>query len=429
MGVSTESTPSSSLQRGAPHPDDLQKQAILHELQNILNSRAFRSSERSKQFLSFVVQRRLEGRTEFLKERLIGAELFHRPASYATGDDPVVRNKASEVRRRLANYYHEEAHSPSVRIELPVGSYVPEFHWNSDVSAIPPDTVPRAQNRRSLWAAAAVGFGLVLLGGIISATAHYGLHSESVLDKFWAPVLNTSRPVLICLAKPVLYRPSINLYRRYAKTHPGRFQTEVERNNNVLPLDPKEKLVWGDIIPYPDFGVAMGDVEAATRVAALMGRINKPIEVRIGNNYSFDDLRSSPAVVIGAFSNRWTMEMTSNLHFVFAEEDGRFSIHERVAPGRVWSLERDAEGAVTKDYGIVSRLLDSQAGQVLVDAAGITAAGSQAAGEVITQMDYLARALQAAPPDWQKKNFQMVVQTNVIDSIAGPPRVVATYFW
>jgi hypothetical protein len=79
--------------------------AVLQELEKILASRFFRSASRGKQFLRDIVQQKLEGHSELLKERLIGAELFHREPSYATGEDPVVRVQAGDVRRRLEPYY------------------------------------------------------------------------------------------------------------------------------------------------------------------------------------------------------------------------------------------------------------------------------------------------------------------------------------
>ena len=86
-------------------------------------------------------------------------------------------------------------------------------------------------------------------------------------------------------------------------------------------------------------------------------------------------------------------------------------------------------GEVKEDYGVVTRLLDSKTGQLLIAAAGLAANGTQAAGEVISTPDYLAECLRKAPPDWQKKNLQVVVQTSVTDTVAGPPRVIAIYFW
>lgn len=80
---------------------------VLQELGRVVASRFFKNSLRSRQFLEYVVHRKLEGRAEELKERTIGIELFSRLPSYATGDDPVVRVQAREVRKRCRTGCHE----------------------------------------------------------------------------------------------------------------------------------------------------------------------------------------------------------------------------------------------------------------------------------------------------------------------------------
>jgi TolB-like protein/Tfp pilus assembly protein PilF len=77
------------------------------------------------------VNHRLAGRLDSLRERMIGAEMFGRPIGYDTANDAVVRVKASEVRKKLAQYYLEAGKKAAVRIELPGGSYVPKFRWDS----------------------------------------------------------------------------------------------------------------------------------------------------------------------------------------------------------------------------------------------------------------------------------------------------------
>src|SRR5450631_3729287 len=111
---------------------------ILAQLTQIHNSPAFCNSTRSKEFLSYVVEQVLAGHIDNLKERSIGVNLFHRPPTYDTGEDPIVRVKAGEVRRRLAEYYAAEAQAPELQIELPVGSYVPKFRWRPPADAVPP---------------------------------------------------------------------------------------------------------------------------------------------------------------------------------------------------------------------------------------------------------------------------------------------------
>jgi len=407
---------------------DAEKAAVLGELRNILSSPPFRNSVRSKQFLSYVVQHKLEGREEFLKERIIGTDVFLRKADYATSDDSVVRVQAGEVRRRLERYYHTPPSPSPVHIELPLGSYAPEFRWLSSAPPLETETPATARQRWLRWMVGVLAVSLALTVAFASRFPNRA-HKESALEQFWSPIFGTSQPVLICLAKPVLYRPSLELYRRYSKDHPGTFQTEVERYDQPLPIDPKEKLVWGDMRPYTDYGVAMGDVYVAARLSALFDHINKPSQLRIGTNYSFEDLRNSPAVVVGAFNNRWTMQMTSNLRFAFVEQDGNFRIQEQGPSGTARSWVLGPNGEIVEDFAIVTRLLDAKTGQVLIAAAGIGANGTQAAGEFISRRDYLEAAFRSAPPDWQKKNLQVVLQSSVTDSVAGPPRVVATYFW
>ncbi|HKF46654.1 MAG TPA: hypothetical protein VKB38_04800 [Terracidiphilus sp.] len=109
-----------------------QQEVVRRHLAEIVASRAFSGSRRSQDFLRLIVEHALDGEVESLKERMIGAEMFGRPVTYDTGNDSVVRVRASEARKKLAIYYgeHHEA-SPSVRIELPSGSYVPRFVFHA----------------------------------------------------------------------------------------------------------------------------------------------------------------------------------------------------------------------------------------------------------------------------------------------------------
>jgi|HubBroStandDraft_6_1064221.scaffolds.fasta_scaffold71728_2 hypothetical protein len=436
MAVPSESVASADPpKRRAPIGEELNKSAILQELDNILASPPFRNSSRSKQFLSYVVQHRLDGHDELLKERSIGADLFHRPADYATGDDPVVRVQAGEVRRRLEQYNHEFSKTSEIRIDLPVGTYVPEFHQPSLDLPVEPSTpplplpvdVPSRKWKLLAWTALAVN--LLLIAVLVAPVVRGRMARPSLLQQFWAPVFSTSQPVLVCLPKPIFYRPSSGLYDKYAKAHPGTFQTQVERFNQPLPLDPDQKISWGDMVTFPDFGLVSGDVYAAFRISEALGRIGKPSQIRIGNESSFDELRGSPAVLIGAFSNRWTMEMTSDLRFVFEEKDGVLWIHDRTSPDKKWFCRLGLHREVVTDFGVVTRLLDSKTGNSMVSVAGITAPGTDAAAQFVSSPEFLSELARTAPPGWEKKNMQVVVQTSVIDAGASPPHVVASYFW
>jgi TolB-like protein/tetratricopeptide (TPR) repeat protein len=105
---------------------------VRQHLEEVLASRAFAGSKRTQDFLRLIVGHALEGEFDSLRERMIGAEMFGRPVGYDTGSDSVVRVRASEVRKKLAQYYSQlRGERPAVRIELPSGCYVPKFHFEA----------------------------------------------------------------------------------------------------------------------------------------------------------------------------------------------------------------------------------------------------------------------------------------------------------
>jgi hypothetical protein len=417
--------------------EESRRQEVLRELDRILESRFFRNAERSKQFLRYVVQHKLD-HSEALKERTIGVELFERRHDYATGDDPVVRVQAGEVRRRLDQYYQAVTSAPPIRIEIPVGSYSPIFGEPSAAPRSGPvaldfalplqdishEKIWKKWKRYRLISALCIG----LLAGAIAIGRHHATQSTAI-DAFWSPVFATPQPVLVCLAKATVYRPTQALYERYARAHPGTFHTAIEKFDRFLPLDPKQQTPWGEMREDAAFGVARGDAYAAVTLSALLGKIGKPDQVRIGSDYSFSDLKNSPSVIVGAFNNRWTLQITSNLHFAFVEQNGRNMIREQGGSGAGWEERYRNDLEPIEDTAIVARLLDSGTGQFTIVVAGIGEMGTQAASELVSRADLLQQAIRNLPAGWQKKNLELVVQTTVTDSVPGPPHLIAAYSW
>ena len=301
---------------------------------------------------------------------------------------------------------------------------------SAQIASLPPAETKRAalRHKRLVWALTGVSLAALAGLALIGSTIYRARAHQSVLQEFWSPALSSSEPVLICLAKPSVYLPSIKLYQRHSKT-PEKFQGQFARLSQRPDLQPDDKLTWSDMNEYPDYGLAVGDVYTAIRLSTLFGQIGKKNQVRIGGNYSFEDLRNSPAIVIGAFNNRWTMQMTSNLHFTFTDDGDQSIIQEEGPPGRRWYSKSDSNGKAQEDYAVVTRLLNSRTGQFVVIVAGIKSYGTQAAGEFVSSPEYLQAALQSVSPGWEGRNMQLVLETPVTDGLPGPPRVVANYIW
>src|SRR5512140_1527011 len=163
------------------HTTPAREVTVRSELIRILESAAFRGTRRSQDFLRYVVEHALDGDLDALKERSIGIEVFERPVDYDTGQDSIVRVKANEVRKRLAQYYGQPGAGSQVQIDLPAGSYSPEFRWRD---AAPAPAEP-SRPRRGLWIASAAAAALIALAGV----ALWQGRRPSALESFWGPVL------------------------------------------------------------------------------------------------------------------------------------------------------------------------------------------------------------------------------------------------
>ena len=205
---------------------------LLHQLERIVSSKHFRNSKRYPPFLRFVVEQALAGKTEGLKERTLGIDVFARPNDYDTNADPIVRVTAGEIRKRIAQYYQEPGHEDELRIDLPLGSYIPHFlppnHTNhiaehdhlKDLNGLavvvapaPEQEVvgPEAASPLTISQSVAVrgrlkrAFPFVLQLLLVVATVllvgillrnHW---KEQGIKYFWQPLLASSQPALIVI--------------------------------------------------------------------------------------------------------------------------------------------------------------------------------------------------------------------------------------
>jgi len=108
------------------------RQTILEQMERILASPHFRNSKRYPVLLRYVIEKTLCGEGESLKERTVGVDAFQRDPDYDTNADPIVRVTAGEVRKRIAQYYHEDGRDDEVRIDLTAGTYIPVFSLRKD---------------------------------------------------------------------------------------------------------------------------------------------------------------------------------------------------------------------------------------------------------------------------------------------------------
>jgi hypothetical protein len=391
------------------------RQLILEELDAILASYHFRGSKRYPALLKFIVNAALENRSPDLKERILGVEVFGRDPGYDTNADPVVRISAGEVRKRIAQFYHENGHHSRIQIELPLGSYAPEFlQREPQAAAIPPGIQPsgllgleggaRITRPRSL--ARLFGLGAILgtaalgMGFLYHHRQSAAVSDTTVLREVWAPMLQTARPVLIVL-----------------RTAPPRRMPAVS-----------EPISFAEHMHYVSISIAV----ALAHLGGVLNELGKSYEVKEAPQTTLTDISSRPVILVGAMNNQWTMRLVSRLrfHFVFFP-DGKERIEDSTNPGQAeWEFNALAPYAsVTSDYAIVARFHDSTTQGPVMIIAGLGAYGTEAAGEFVQSPQYLAQLSKALPPGWEGKNFELVLRTDVIGYNAGPPVLLSAYAW
>ena len=95
---------------------------VREQLARLLDRRLFRCSRRYPGLLRFIVEGKLNGCIEQLREQTLGMMAFGRRADNDTNQEAIVGVSAAEIRKRIAQYYHEPGHATELRIELPLGS-------------------------------------------------------------------------------------------------------------------------------------------------------------------------------------------------------------------------------------------------------------------------------------------------------------------
>jgi hypothetical protein len=391
--------------------DAKQRLQVEAELERILQSPGFRTSKRSQEFLRYIVTTSLDGRFEELKERVIGNQVFQRLPDYDTGEHSIVRVKANELRKRLAQFYRETREQSALEIHLPKGSYTPEYRWIEIDDGSAPASPLAPEERQSpsrLWPWLVLG-GIVL--SILSLVSWHFVHeklSPSIVEQFWRPVLQDANAPLLCIGSPDVWKLND--------------RSEALASQNSLPATIPSSELTHDVNHY----VGWGDTLALTQLTAFFVSHYKDPQIRLANDVSFSELSHSPVILIGARSNSWTMQLANNMRFVFEQSGEGRAIRDKAGSGKKWIFE---QGPPKVDYVLVSRIFESKTGRMIVLAAGLSHYGTQAAGKVLTDPISLRKALQNAPRDWNARNMQLVFRVEIFGSAAGEPVLEASTFW
>jgi len=389
------------------------------QLERMLKDPLFNQSRRYPRLLHRIVEETLAGKTENLKERILGIELFDRAPDYDTNGDAIVRVTAAEIRKRIAQYYHEKDHRLEPRIDLPVGAYVAEFALPQAeteppkaASVIEPPTLAleagradqtgqgahRVRSRSLVFLAA----GLALLV-ILGAGLRLWSNSKEERNAFWRPFTSNGPQPLLCVGQLPI---------------------------NAAPQGPQDSLARSLLSQRP---VSISDAIVVSEYATYLGTKGIQPRIQVSTATTYTDLRQRPVLFIGGLDNNWTLRFLEGLRYRMSSDltSSVLQIYDSSNPsGQKWQMDfAKPSGHVTEDYAIVARFYAPATENTVMIAAGLGENGTATAADFLLHSQYLKEIEQHSPAEWKNKNMELVLKTEIIDGNAGPPVIVARYFW
>jgi len=189
----------------------LELEATHAQIQRILQSKAFRTSEIHRTLLSYLADKSVSGTADGLKEYTVGLDVFAKPDSYDPRQESTVRMHVARLRQKLGEYYRTEGLEDPILVDLPKGGFKLTFEPREvrpEIVAEPAIPAPRWGRKELLLIA-----GLLLAVGLAS---YFGLRLRQVertgletardwtpeLQQLWEPLVSSKRPLIVCLSTP-----------------------------------------------------------------------------------------------------------------------------------------------------------------------------------------------------------------------------------
>ncbi|WP_162896832.1 tetratricopeptide repeat protein [Ruegeria sp. AD91A] len=149
---------------------------VREALERVLTSDTFAKAERLRNFLNYVVEEAIEGRSEAILGKTIAQDVYFKSFASDDGHINVVRVDAGRLRRKLQQYYETAGAGDNLRIHIDSGGYAP---WFEDRSGTIQSNVDHTPFRPGLpWL---IGIPAVTIA-IIALAYFLGGRMEQVVD-------------------------------------------------------------------------------------------------------------------------------------------------------------------------------------------------------------------------------------------------------
>ncbi len=417
--------------------------------QRVVAGSHFCRSPLLSKFLIFVVAETLAGRGSDITEHQIGVRVFDRPPDYRTLEDNIVRNYARQLRKRLAEHFAEQGNAEPLRIEIPLGGYVPVFvsteqsnkeeeaglraldHGQSTPAELPKQGAePVSPSRpRALRIALAVTLAAAYSAALIGATWYAATrptpqqHPQEQSHALWSALFGGPANCYI-----VPSDAGFNLLEDLSR-RPVPLAEYIAGNYKSLPLagvdsHSAEDLRSQQLTPFVD-------LQISSAFARLTEDNPQRVFIRFPRDIRLDDLKSANAVIIGSVgSNPWAAIAEQNANFRIIDRpgmEGAFIENAKPRPGEAATYASHWNEPAHETFAVVAFLPNLSGNGHLLVLEGLDVAGTQAAAETLLHPSAIDPILKSATrPDGSLRSFEVLLRSTSIESNATGTQVIAS---
>src|ERR1700722_16543792 len=286
----------------------LDQTELLPQVEIILHSEAFRSSEVLRRLLRFLADKYVAGEADQLKEYTIAIDGLDKPSSYDPRHDSTVRIQVGRLRQKLAEYYRTEGKDDPIIVELPKGHF--KLSWEpraakADALAIQPDARSEPAKMRT---GPAIFLGIALVSALCwGVYASVQLHRAQAsfpmlegvwspdLEEFWRRFVTANGSVILAIKHPLfleLKRGSGIYYRDKSLND----WDEILASSTVS--DVRKVLKNPDIQPSRYY-TAFGEVSAAFAIEKLLGARGQKLSLVRTSELSVQQVADNNVLFVG----------------------------------------------------------------------------------------------------------------------------------
>jgi hypothetical protein len=325
--------------------------------------------------------------------------LFGRDSEFDTDRVSIVRVAASDVRRRLLEFYRRNPPT-GARISLRSGTYIPliEMHVGESRAGVQaPPVVPPAEAtnpQASRWRMIAVAALLVAVAIAAWATTRSRPVVATALTNvpLWSSVFGSGKRVSIVLADANLVMRKIRVPRDVPIT------TYTTSTFEYLPEFRGTFGGYLNTIPL----TTVSDAMLAARIASLASRMGSDLQVQAAKTLRLSDAKGDqPLILLGSpMSDPWVELLYDQLNFKIVHRfdtgvDVVVNSTPQAGEQREYIPGSDPSGVLV-GYSLVALVSNISGKAPVLLIAGTSTESTEAAGEFVTDIGRLEAALKKA---------------------------------